>query len=127
MIFIGKFKHFSNAIKHYTSPVLEQVFVYQVENASANDIKQALEQIVQESQKEQEKNGKSVRNQSSQQPQPPPRPQFGGLLSRKNQQQNLRKNQRLNLERIRKGAVDAGITDREIPEEEINTTPHPFP
>ena len=37
------------------------------------------------------------------------------------------KNQRLNLERIRKGAVDAGITDREIPEEEINTTPHPFP
>ena len=37
------------------------------------------------------------------------------------------KNQRLNLERIRKGAVEAGITDREIPEEEINTTPHPFP
>lgn len=43
-----------------SSPVLEQVFVYQVENASANDIKTALEQIVQESQKEQEKNGKSV-------------------------------------------------------------------
>ena len=37
------------------------------------------------------------------------------------------KNQRLNLERIRKGAVEAGITDREIPEEEINVTPHPFP
>lgn len=37
------------------------------------------------------------------------------------------RNQRLNMERIRKGAVEAGITDREIPEEEINTTPHPFP
>ena len=37
------------------------------------------------------------------------------------------KNQRLNLDRIRKGAVEAGILDREIPEEEINTTPHPFP
>ena len=48
-----------------SSPVLEQVFVYQVENASANDIKTALEQIVQESQKEQEKNGKSVQGSSS--------------------------------------------------------------
>ena len=49
-----------------SSPVLEQVFVYQVANASANDIKQALEQIVQESQKEQEKNGKGVQNSSNQ-------------------------------------------------------------
>ena len=48
-----------------SSPVLEQVFVYQVENASANDIKTALEQIVQESQKEQEKNGKSVQGSSN--------------------------------------------------------------
>ena len=48
-----------------SSPVLEQVFVYQVENASANDIKTALEQIVQESQKELEKNGKAVQNTSS--------------------------------------------------------------
>ena len=47
-----------------SSPVLEQVFVYQVENASANDIKTALEQIVQESQKELEKNGKAVQNNS---------------------------------------------------------------
>lgn len=37
------------------------------------------------------------------------------------------KNQRLNLDRIRKGAVAAGITNHEIPEEEINVTPHPFP
>ena len=48
-----------------SSPVLEQVFVYQVENASANDIKQALEQIVQESQKELEKNGKAVQTSTS--------------------------------------------------------------
>ena len=48
-----------------SSPVLEQVFVYQVENASANDIKTALEQIVQESQKELEKNGKAVQNSSN--------------------------------------------------------------
>ena len=50
-----------------SSPVLEQVFVYQVENASANDIKQALEQIVQESQKELEKNGKGVQNNANSQ------------------------------------------------------------
>ena len=49
-----------------SSPVLEQVFVYQVENASANDIKTALEQIVQESQKELEKNGKAVQNNAAQ-------------------------------------------------------------
>ena len=49
-----------------SSPVLEQVFVYQVENASANDIKTALEQIVQESQKEQEKSGKAVQNSAAQ-------------------------------------------------------------
>ena len=37
------------------TPVLENVFVYQVKNASAADIKTALEQIVQESQKQLEK------------------------------------------------------------------------
>lgn len=37
------------------------------------------------------------------------------------------KNQRLNLERIQKGAVIAGITDREISEADINVLPHPFP
>ena len=38
-----------------STPVQEQVFVYQVKNASAADIKTALEQIVQESQKQLEK------------------------------------------------------------------------
>ena len=51
-----------------SSPVLEQVFVYQVENASAGDIKTALESIVQESQKEQEKNGKGVQNNAANSP-----------------------------------------------------------
>lgn len=37
------------------------------------------------------------------------------------------KNQRLNLERIQKGAVIAGIVDREISEIDINVVPHPFP
>lgn len=43
-----------------SSPVMENVFVRQIKNASAADIKTALEAIVQESQKEQEKNGKGV-------------------------------------------------------------------
>ena len=51
-----------------SSPVLEQVFVYQVENDSAGDIKTALESIVQESQKEQEKNGKGVQNYAANSP-----------------------------------------------------------
>ena len=49
------------------SPVMENVFVEQIKNASASDIKQALEAIVQESQKEQEKNGKGVNNAVNQQ------------------------------------------------------------
>ena len=69
-----------------SSPVLEQVFVYQVENASANDIKTALEQIVQESQKEQEKNGKSVQNNAAQSNVVRPASLGGGrLLNRPNQ------------------------------------------
>ena len=47
------------------TPVLENVFVRQVKNASAADIKQALEAIVQESQKELEKNGKAANNQNA--------------------------------------------------------------
>ena len=72
-----------------SSPVLEQVFVYQVENASASDIKTALEQIVQESQKEQEKNGKAVQNTTGYNPQSnlvrPSSLGAGRLLNRPNQ------------------------------------------
>ena len=70
-----------------SSPVLEQVFVYQVENASANDIKTALEQIVQESQKEQEKNGKAVQSSAASQSSivRPPSIAGGRLLNRPGQ------------------------------------------
>ena len=47
------------------TPVLENVFVRQIENASAADIKQALEAIVQESQKQLEKDGKGASSQSA--------------------------------------------------------------
>lgn len=43
-------------------PVLENVFVVQIKNASATEIKAALEQIVIESQKELEKSGKAQQN-----------------------------------------------------------------
>ena len=43
-------------------PVLENVFVRQIKNASASEIKTALEQIVTESQKELEKSGKAQQN-----------------------------------------------------------------
>ena len=47
------------------SPVMENVFVRQIKNAAANDIKTALEAIVQESQKELEKNGKAPQPQQN--------------------------------------------------------------
>ena len=49
-----------------STPVLENVYVRQVKYASAQEIKTVLEQIVQESQKEQEKNGKAVNNAATQ-------------------------------------------------------------
>ena len=49
-----------------SSPVLENVFVRQIKHAAASEIKTALEQIVTESQKEQEKNGKTQQNPASQ-------------------------------------------------------------
>ena len=66
------------------TPVTENVFVRQVKNASANDIKAALEAIVQESQKELEKNGKQV-PAAAQQPSAPSR--LPSLLRRPGQQQ----------------------------------------
>ena len=66
------------------SPVLENVFVRQIKHAVASEIKQALETIVQESQKELEKDGKAVQN--AQNAAPASRPMFGasrgGLLGR---------------------------------------------
>ena len=68
------------------SPVMENVFVEQIKNASASDIKQALEAIVQESQKEQEKNGKGVNNAANQSAATPARPVSGGRLIGANRQ-----------------------------------------
>ena len=64
------------------SPVLENVFVRQIKNAAANDIKAALETIVQESQKEQEQNGKKINHQTAQQQ---PRTLLGSRLLGRNQ------------------------------------------
>ena len=69
------------------TPVLENVYVRQIKNASAAEIKTALEAIVQESQKEQEKNGKAVNNAAATRPMMPMPPANGrpSLLRRDNQ------------------------------------------
>lgn len=72
------------------TPVLEDVFVRQIKNAAANDIKTALETIVQESQKELEKSGKAPAQNTAQ----PYRPWFNrsnggpGSLLRRTQDAN---------------------------------------
>ena len=65
------------------TPVLENVFVRQIKNASASDIKTALEQIVQESQKQLEKE-KGANNNVAQPNRPSATPLLGGgrLLTR---------------------------------------------
>ena len=72
------------------TPVLENVFVRQIKNASAADIKTALEQIVQESQKQLEKD-KGANNNTVAQPnlRPVGTPLLGGsrLLNRNQPQQ----------------------------------------
>ncbi len=57
---INRMREIARAIDVAT-PVNENVFVRQIKNASATDIKTALEQIVQESQKELEKAGQSAK------------------------------------------------------------------
>ena len=68
------------------TPVTENVFVRQIKHASAQEIQEAIQKIVEESQKEQEKNGKQPQNQAQQQNRPP-FPAAGGLLRRPGQQQ----------------------------------------
>jgi len=63
-----------------TTPVTENVFVRQIRNAAAADIKTALEAIVQESQKELEKNGKQPKNAAATPQTPSP---FGNSLLRR--------------------------------------------
>jgi general secretion pathway protein D len=66
------------------TPVLENVFVRQIKNANATEIKTALEAIVQEAQKELEKAGKAARNAAAQQPARPPFLAGNRLLGRRN-------------------------------------------
>ena len=68
------------------TPVLESVFVRQIKDASASDIKTALEQIVQESQKQLEKD-KGANNNVAQPTRPSVSPLLGGRLLNRNQPQ----------------------------------------
>ena len=86
------------------TPVTENVFVRQVKNASANDIKTALEAIVQESQKELEKNGKQV-PAAAQQPSTPSR--LPSLLRRPGQQQQQQPAAPVNNESLVMSVSDA--------------------
>ena len=65
------------------SPVTETVEYIQIKYANANEVKQVIDNIVQESMKEQEKNGKAPQNNgvTAAQPSTLARP-LGGLLSR---------------------------------------------
>ena len=65
------------------SPVTEVVEYIQIKYANANEVKQVIDSIVQESQKEQEKDGKQVNNAA--QNNPSPRPLGGSLLRRPGQ------------------------------------------
>ena len=70
------------------TPVLENVFVRQIKHANAQEVREAIWKIVEESQKEQDKNGKTVQRQAQQQPQRPSfAPGGGGLLGRRGPQQ----------------------------------------
>ena len=68
------------------SPVTEVVEYIQIKYASAQDVKTVIDNIVQESMKEQEKNGKTPQNQPQQQSSPV-RPLLGGLRRPGQQQQ----------------------------------------
>ena len=72
------------------SPVTEVVEYIQIKYANANEVKQVIDSIVQESMKDQEKNGKAPQNQNTQQNNNSPfnRPPLGGNLLRRPGQQN---------------------------------------
>ena len=92
------------------TPINENVFVRQIEHASATDIKTALEQIVQESQKELEKAGKAQQT-SMHQNRPPYSPLVsmpnGTLLRRPGQPQNNQPQTPASLESLVSSVSDA--------------------
>ena len=69
------------------SPVTETVEYIQIKYANANEVKQVIDNIVQESMKEQEKNGKQPQNNASTSGSAPIRPLLGGLRRPGQQQQ----------------------------------------
>ena len=81
---INRMREIAKAID-VANPVTEVVEYIQIKNANATEIKQVIDSIVQESQKEQEANGKKA-NVPAQQPQSP-RPFGGSLLRRPGQPQ----------------------------------------
>ncbi len=81
---INRMREVANMIDVPT-PVTENVFVRQIKNAAAQDIKTALEAIVQDSQKELEKQGRQAN--TAQQSRPVPTP-TRSLLGRPGQQQH---------------------------------------
>ena len=92
------------------TPINENVFVRQIEHASAADIKTALEQIVQESQKELEKAGKAQQT-GMHQNRPPYSPLVsmpnGTLLRRPGQPQNNQPQTPASLESLVSSVSDA--------------------
>ena len=69
------------------NPVTEVVEYIQIKNANATEIKQVIDSIVQESQKEQEANGNKNKTAVQQQPPQQPRALLGGLRRPGQQQQ----------------------------------------
>ena len=70
------------------SPVTETVEYIQIKYANANEVKQVIDNIVQESMKEQEKNGKAPQNNNNNAAASPVRPLLGGLRRPGQQQQS---------------------------------------
>ena len=83
---INRMREIAKAID-VASPVTETVEYIQVKYASANEIQQVIEKIVQDSMKDQEKNGKTPQNNAVQPPSSAVRPLLGGLRRPGQQQQ----------------------------------------
>jgi len=79
---INRMREIAKAID-IASPVTEVVEYIQIKYANANEVKQVIDSIVQESMKDQEKNGKQPKNSS--QPAVTPSTQFGSRLLKPNQ------------------------------------------
>ena len=75
---INRMREIAKAID-IASPVTETVEYIQIKYANATEVKQVIDNIVQESMKEQEKNGKAPQNSNSISAVPTARPLLGGL------------------------------------------------